>query len=171
MRTIIVFIFFVWAGVVVGISFLEAPLKFKAPNVTKEIGLGIGRVVFSAMNKLEWIFLLILFFCIIWIFKNNIPYLSFFLFGLLIAVLILQTIFLNYLNIRVEKILSGQKISSSYLHFFYVLLEGLKFILLLYLSVFGNIPCKLGKRTSVSIITRESEVNQYIQTTIAVTIH
>jgi len=37
---------FVWLGMVLAISFLEAPLKFRAPGVTLQIGLGIGRVVF-----------------------------------------------------------------------------------------------------------------------------
>jgi hypothetical protein len=38
---------------VLAISFLEAPLKFRAPNVTLPIGLGIGRLVFRALNAVE----------------------------------------------------------------------------------------------------------------------
>ena len=44
---------FVWLGMVVAISFLEAPLKFRAPNVTLQVGLGIGRLVFRALNSVE----------------------------------------------------------------------------------------------------------------------
>ena len=33
----------VWLGMVLAISFLEAPLKFRAPGVTLPPGLGIGR--------------------------------------------------------------------------------------------------------------------------------
>jgi hypothetical protein len=44
---------FVWLGMVLAISFLEAPLKFRAPNVTLQIGLGIGRLVFRALNTVE----------------------------------------------------------------------------------------------------------------------
>jgi hypothetical protein len=44
---------FVWLGMVLAISFLEAPLKFRAPGVTVPIGLGIGRVVFRALNAIE----------------------------------------------------------------------------------------------------------------------
>jgi len=44
---------FVWLGMVLGISFLEAPLKFRAPGVTVPIGLGIGRLVFRALNAVE----------------------------------------------------------------------------------------------------------------------
>jgi hypothetical protein len=44
---------FIWLGMVLAISFLEAPLKFRAPNVTLQIGLGIGRLVFRALNTVE----------------------------------------------------------------------------------------------------------------------
>ena len=44
---------FVWLGMVLAISFLEAPLKFRAPGVTLQIGLGIGRLVFRALNGCE----------------------------------------------------------------------------------------------------------------------
>ena len=44
---------FVWLGMVLAISFIEAPLKFRAPGVTLQIGLGIGRLVFRALNACE----------------------------------------------------------------------------------------------------------------------
>ena len=44
---------FVWLGMVLAISFLEAPLKFQAPGITIPLGLGIGRLVFRALNAVE----------------------------------------------------------------------------------------------------------------------
>lgn len=44
---------FTWLGMVLAISFLETPLKFRAPGVTLPIGLGIGRLVFRALNQVE----------------------------------------------------------------------------------------------------------------------
>lgn len=44
---------FTWLGMVLAISFLEAPLKFRAPGVTIPLGLGIGRLVFRALNTCE----------------------------------------------------------------------------------------------------------------------
>lgn len=44
---------FTWLGMVLAISLLEAPLKFRAPGVTLPIGLGIGRLVFRALNLVE----------------------------------------------------------------------------------------------------------------------
>ncbi|MHA6619828.1 hypothetical protein [Pseudonocardia sp. DLS-67] len=38
---------------VLAISFLEAPLKFRAPGITVRLGLGIGRIVFTALNRVE----------------------------------------------------------------------------------------------------------------------
>ena len=51
---------FVWLGMVLAISFLEAPLKFRAPDVTLQIGLGIGRLVFRALNTVEACFAILL---------------------------------------------------------------------------------------------------------------
>jgi hypothetical protein len=44
---------FTWLGMVLAISFLEAPLKFRAPGLTVAVGLGIGRIVFRALNAVE----------------------------------------------------------------------------------------------------------------------
>ncbi|AVM00522.1 hypothetical protein C6V83_09780 [Gordonia iterans] len=44
---------FLWLGMVVAISFIEAPLKFRAPHITIPLGLGIGRLVFRALNSVE----------------------------------------------------------------------------------------------------------------------
>ncbi|MGB6514248.1 MAG: hypothetical protein WBF57_14905, partial [Mycobacterium sp.] len=52
-RAVAVAVIFVWLGMVLAISFLEAPLKDRAPNVTLQIGLGIGRLVFRALNTVE----------------------------------------------------------------------------------------------------------------------
>lgn len=41
---------FVWLGMVLAVSFLETPLKFRAPGITVPLGLGIGRLVFRALT-------------------------------------------------------------------------------------------------------------------------
>ncbi len=50
---------FVWAGLVVGISFLEAPVKFTAPSLTLAVGLDVGRHVFGALNRVELVLALV----------------------------------------------------------------------------------------------------------------
>ena len=42
-----------WLGMVLAISFLEAPLKFRGPGVDLRTGLAIGRIVFRALNLSE----------------------------------------------------------------------------------------------------------------------
>jgi hypothetical protein len=51
---------FVWLGMVAAISFIETPLKFRAPGVTLPIGLGIGRLVFRALNGCELVLAVVL---------------------------------------------------------------------------------------------------------------
>jgi len=51
MKLLVLLILGAWLGMILGISFLEAPLKFQAPNMTLVLGLGVGKLVFSALNK------------------------------------------------------------------------------------------------------------------------
>jgi hypothetical protein len=51
---------FVWVGMVAAISFIEAPLKFRAPGVTLQIGLSIGRLVFRVLNVCELVLAVVL---------------------------------------------------------------------------------------------------------------
>lgn len=46
-----------WLGMVLAISFLEAPLKFHAPGVSRAVALSVGRVVFRALNRVETVIL------------------------------------------------------------------------------------------------------------------
>ena len=54
---------FVWLGMVLAISFIESPLKFRAPGVTLQIGLGVGRLVFRALNACELALAAVVFAC------------------------------------------------------------------------------------------------------------
>lgn len=49
-----------WSGMVLAISFLEAPLKFRAPGVDLRTGLAIGRLVFRALNTVEAVLAVVL---------------------------------------------------------------------------------------------------------------
>lgn len=49
-----------WLGMVLAISFLEAPLKFRAPGVDLRTGLAIGRLVFRALNTVEVVLAVVL---------------------------------------------------------------------------------------------------------------
>ncbi|GAB9465164.1 hypothetical protein Gpo141_00002581 [Globisporangium polare] len=47
------FLSLLWLGFVLGISFLEAWIKFKAPFVPRHLGFDVGRTVFAALNAVE----------------------------------------------------------------------------------------------------------------------
>ena len=55
LKVLIIGLSFIWIGAILSISFIEAPLKFQAPNITTALALGIGKIVFQALNIVEWI--------------------------------------------------------------------------------------------------------------------
>lgn len=44
-----------WAGSLLGVSFIAAPVKFTAPHLTMSVALEIGQVTFHLFNKVEWL--------------------------------------------------------------------------------------------------------------------
>ena len=49
-----------WLGLIIGLSLIEAPLKFTAPGITTPLGLGIGRIMFTALGIAGWFLLVVL---------------------------------------------------------------------------------------------------------------
>lgn len=122
---------FIWIGLILGISFLEAWLKFQAPGVTLPIGLGIGKLVFGALNITEWILT-----GLILIILATARELKFFSFYLTFAILLVQTIFLlPELNSRADLIIQGNELAESSVHYYYVGLEVFKILVLFYFGM------------------------------------
>jgi hypothetical protein len=120
---------FVWLGMVVAISFLEAPLKFRAPDVTLPIGLGIGRLVFRALNTAEVSFTLVIGVIIA---SQPPPVGVIGAFVLAFAMLALQLVVVRpRLNLRSDKVLAGHQGPRSRAHYAYVGLEAIKAIALI----------------------------------------
>lgn len=122
---------FLWIGFVCAISFMEAWLKFRASGITRPLGLGIGRLVFSALNKVEWFFALILLGCYFF-FRLKMSLIGgIFYFGPLFL-LVLQTVWLlPALDARAELHIKGESVPRSNLHIYYVGFELIKFIFLM----------------------------------------
>jgi len=133
---------FLWAGMILGISFLEAPLKFQAPNVTLGIGLGIGRLVFGTLNKIE---LLFSFLIIVFSFITKPPIKFRYLLGLLCMILLFQTTWLlPALDERAQIIIDGGIPSGNSPHMIYVVAEIIKLISLITAGImFFNNSMKL----------------------------
>jgi hypothetical protein len=120
---------FVWLGMVHPISFLEAPLKFRAPEVTLRIGLGIGRLVFRALNIVEAGFAAAL---IVAIVAGHAPALAVTAAVMVIALLIVQLAAVRpRLTRRSDRILAGQDAPRSRSHYAYIALETAKVIALI----------------------------------------
>ncbi|MFS4493516.1 hypothetical protein [Maribacter sp. 2308TA10-17] len=129
-----VIISLLWIGFVAAISFMEAWLKFRAPGVTLEIGLSIGRLVFNALNKVELLFGTILLIHSIYYLKESAKPMIQCLPPIII--LVIQTLYvLPVLDLRAETIIAGIKPEPSYMHFYYVVLEAIKVISLILIVV------------------------------------
>ncbi|QLJ03550.1 hypothetical protein HZZ00_22885 [Streptomyces sp. NEAU-sy36] len=124
---------FVWLGMVLAISFLEAPLKFRAPGVTIPIGLGIGRLVFRALNAVEAVFAVVV---IAAVAVHGAPA---WITGLTAAVAVFLLAQLAAvrpsLNRRSDRVLAGEDLPRSRGHLWYVALELLKAAALLALGI------------------------------------
>lgn len=124
---------YLWLGFVLAISFLEAWLKFQAPGITIPLGLGIGRLVFFALNKTEWFFAVLI--LLMQIKSGNWKQIRMEWLALLI-ILLLQTFWLlPLLDARAEKVIQMVEIEPSSLHYYYVALEMIKVLILF---VFGK---------------------------------
>lgn len=125
---------FLWIGFVCAISFMEAWLKFRTPGITVPLGLGIGRLVFNALNKVELVFALVI---IINIFWNTTEILKWqnLAFAIPLTLLFIQTFWLlPALDARAELHIQGQIVPPSNLHFYYV---GLELVKVTGLTIFG----------------------------------
>jgi hypothetical protein len=126
----------VWLGIIAAIA-MEAQLKFQAPGITRELGLGIGKIVFTALNRVECVIAILLLVTFL-VFKNT--RITQIIFAAILLVLLAQTFWLiPSLIERIDLITSGQTLPTSLpVHFFYIGFEICKMILLLVLSVLLN---------------------------------
>ncbi|MFI8230071.1 hypothetical protein ACIGDI_14660 [Streptomyces sp. NPDC085900] len=124
---------FLWLGMVLAISFLEAPLKFRAPGVTIPIGLGIGRLVFRALNLVEAVLAVAL---AVAVAVGDRPV---GIVGPLVAVVVLLAAQLVVvrprLNRRSDRVLAGEDVPRSREHLYYVGLEVAKVAALVALGI------------------------------------
>ncbi|WP_277632918.1 hypothetical protein [Avrilella dinanensis] len=124
---------YLWLGFVLAISFLEAWLKFQAPGITIPLGLGIGRLVFFALNKTEWFFAVLI--LLMQIKSGNWKQIRMEWLALLIILLLQTFCLLPLLDARAEKVIQMVEIEPSSLHYYYVALEMIKVLILF---VFGK---------------------------------
>jgi hypothetical protein len=122
-------IVFTWLGMVLAISFLEAPLKFRAPGVDLKVGLGIGRLVFRALNTIEVGFAAVLAVTLI---VGDVPYRVLIPCLCAIALIAFQVVVIRPpLTRRSDRVIAGEQAPRSHAHHVYIGAELLKVAALL----------------------------------------
>jgi hypothetical protein len=124
---------FIWFGMIAAISFMEAPLKFQAPGITLPLGLGIGRLIFFALNKIEIV--LAALFLLSMFGARRLGRAAFVIFSCIALILVAETAWLlPALDIRAEQVIAGTAEPFSNLHLFYIGFDAVKLILLFVLG-------------------------------------
>ena len=115
---------------IAAISFLEAPLKFRAPGITQALGLGIGKRVFTALNRVEIVFAVSIL-ATVAITRPPLEWPILVLFAV-IAMLFVQTVWLLPNLVRQAKaVIAGENPPRGRLHLAFIAFEALKIILLI----------------------------------------
>jgi hypothetical protein len=120
---------FTWFGMVAAISFLETPLKFRAPGITVPLGLGIGRLVFRALNVAETVLAIILLAALATGHPDGRAWMPA---VIATACLVIQIALLRPpLDRRAVAVITGGDVAPSRLHLGYIALEVIKALTLL----------------------------------------
>jgi hypothetical protein len=122
----------IWIGLILGVSFFAAPIKFTAVGVALEQLLAVGKVTFLAFWWIE-ILAFALLVCASLKIRTR---------GLLIGILLLFLLLLTQhfgilpgLDTELDRTVAGETIEETNLHFVYVAIDCLKLAILFYLSL------------------------------------
>jgi len=121
-----------WLGFFMAISFMEAPLKFTAPYLSMAEGLQIGRIIFGALNRCEWVFLAVI---LVTLCVNRAGARLYLIFAVA-AILLLESFWLlPVLDADALRIINGRLPNHDQMHWIYVIFEVAKAPLLLMLGL------------------------------------
>ncbi|MFV0322321.1 MAG: hypothetical protein ACK5LE_08085 [Alphaproteobacteria bacterium] len=135
--------FWIWFGIVVGVSFMATPVKFQATQLDLPVALEVGKVTFQLLAKSERILALGLVAALI--FKPKPIVIA--LVALMAAVLLVQQFWLMpALYERVDMVIAGQDLPKSSIHFIYIFVEVFKLIILAGLGL--TVSCERCNKTS-----------------------
>ncbi len=123
------FVLRVWAGLLVGVSFVATPAKFLAPSVPLANALQVGSATFGVFR---WVELALWCICLSLCLRTGVSAGLRWLVLTIGGVLLFQYfVLLPVMNTRVVAIVAGQEMEASSHHIIYVALEFLELMLLL----------------------------------------
>lgn len=122
---------YVWLGLVLGVSFLATPIKFRAESLTLPVALDVGRTTFHAFGKVEWV-LSVVFVILAVRSRSELQPVDWFLMALVVGIVASQALWLiPRLDVRVAAVIAGEPLPPSHLHTVYAGAEFAKAITLL----------------------------------------
>ncbi|GGN01370.1 hypothetical protein GCM10011609_44950 [Lentzea pudingi] len=122
----------IWLGMVLAIS-IEAPLKFRAPGITLPLGLGIGRLVFRALNSAEIVLAAAT--AITFAVAPRPVAATVLLIALAVTLAVQVTVLRPRLEARAAVIIAGETPPKSRTHLVYIALEGVKVLMLVTFAI------------------------------------
>lgn len=126
-------------GMIAAISFIEAPLKFQAPGITIPLGLGIGRLVFTALNIATGLLLLI--YVLLTLFPAPVRVRERKRSVLSVCMVVLFAfevgIIRPLLNARTDQVLAGAEPGKSPWHYIYIVCDMAMLVLLVLAAVWA----------------------------------
>jgi hypothetical protein len=118
-----------WAGVVIGVSFLAAPAKFDAPSLTLPVAIEVGREEFGTLNLVELALVAASLALAAWARPGRMVWLGL---GLASLVVVLQWLWLlPVLDARAQIVIEGATLPPAPWHAIYVAVECVKVLALL----------------------------------------
>lgn len=142
----------VWAGLLVGVSFIATPAKFYAPSLSLPVALDVGRVTFALFNIVEWISLAALVVAVVF---SGPSAFSSAMTALLAALLAAQTVWLlPVLNERIGAIVAGHSPPPAPYHWVYIGMDMAKVGLLI--AIAWTQAVKLSEALSATLQAQRS---------------
>lgn len=141
----------VWAGLVLGVSFVATPAKFLASSITLPIALDVGRSTFRVSLLIE------LFFASALVATGAIAFgwggKTLVAAGILAALAVQRFVLLPSLDARTTLVIAGAQLPPSWHHLVWIAADALRFLMLLGLCVVA-----LGDSRALSEVTAAAKL-------------
>jgi hypothetical protein len=134
MNKAIAAILFLWAGLLLGVSFVATPAKFLAPSLPMAQALDVGRWTFHVLALIEWGLVVVVAVLVAIAWWSDTPRIGLVagLLAVVAALLAAQSFLLRpLLDARIQRIVAGESVPTSQGHNLYIALEAVLLLLIL----------------------------------------